>query len=160
MLCHFIQPDLNTWEVGRTLRQLENHSAVCCGFLTLLSCSPNFPSVQISLYKMEKRFIFLKYNVYWLYLYTTFGVAELPLVYILLIFLVEFVRETGRQFHRCRVFHNIYQYQPKLAQYSCIKLIEDEFNSGVYIMPALTTTYFISAKLQYYNRFCFHTQLI
>ena len=60
MLFHFIQPDLNTWEVGRTFKQLGNHSTACDGFPTLLQCSPNFLCAQIRLYKMEKHFIILK----------------------------------------------------------------------------------------------------
>ena len=41
MLFHFIRPDLNTWEVWRTLESARR------GFPTLLSCSPNFPRVAI-----------------------------------------------------------------------------------------------------------------
>ena len=36
MLFHFIQPDLNTWEVGRTREQLGNHSAVLYFFYKII----------------------------------------------------------------------------------------------------------------------------
>ena len=62
MVSVFTQPDLNTWEVGRTLDILEPFR-LASWFHTLISCSLNLRRVYIRLCKHGNHFTFLHYYI-------------------------------------------------------------------------------------------------
>ena len=62
MVSVFTYPDVNTWEVGRTLDILEPFR-FASWFPTLISCSRNLPRVYIRLCKHGNHFTFLHYYI-------------------------------------------------------------------------------------------------